>query len=391
MQTIIQLLYSGAPQLPMLAMLRLIRRFSTGGTMGKSITWLVLGFSALYSLASGLALAQSDIKLQENAPDRYVVEKGDTLWGIASRFLKDPWRWPEIWRLNQEQIGNPHLIYPGNVIVLDRGVNPPRLALVEGDTIKVSPRIFSEPVAAGAIPAIPAKTIEPFLSQPLVIEEGGLDRAPRIVATEESRVNLGPGGIAYVSGIGSSTQASWQIFRPGRPLVDPDTGFTLGIEAVYLGIGRIVRQGDPATLRIISANQEIASGDRLLALSAPAVNEYVPHAPRALVQARIISLYNSLPSSEGGPSSIVALNKGRRDGLENGHVLAIYRTGATVSPRAVSLYSGSMSSRAAETAVTLPDERYGLLFVFRTFDSVSYALVMESSRPVTAGDRVQTP
>jgi LysM domain-containing protein len=369
--------------------------FSTGGTMGKCITWLALAFSTLSSMASGIAWAQGELKMQENAPDRYVVEKGDTLWGIAHRFLQDPWRWPEIWRFNEQQIRNPHRIYPGDVIVLDRSTNPPRLVLEGGDAIKVSPQIYAQQVGAEAIPSIPARVIEPFLNQPLVIEQGGLDHAPRIIATEESRVNLGPGGIAYVMGIGESKQSNWQIFRPGRPLVDPDTGLTLGIEAIYLGMGRVVRSGEPATLQIVAAIQEIGAGDRLIALGTPISKEYAPRAPNKFVQARIISLYDRLPASEGGPSSIVSLNKGSRDGLENGHVLAIYRTGATVYPSAGTAYSSAAASYASSSAsgppVKLPDERYGLLFVFRTFDAVSYALVMQSSRPVTSGDRVQTP
>ncbi len=342
--------------------------------MEKSITWLV---SALCALCSFAAIAQT---LQENAPDRYTVQKGDTLWGISSRLLKDPWRWPELWRLNQDQVRNPHLIYPGNVIVLDRSASPPKASLetTPEQTVKVSPRIYSEPIPPDAIPAIPARAIEPFLTQPLVIEEGGLDRAPRIVATEESRYYLGPGGIAYVSGLGDSKQLDWEVFRPGQALVDPDSGLTLGFEAVYLGIGRVVKSGDPATVQIVRAKQEISSGDRLITLSAPAMSPYVPRAPTTQVQARVISLYDRLPTSEGGANSIVALNKGRRDGLENGHVLALYRSGDSFSQR-----------RAA--AIPLPDERYGLVFVFRTFDSVSYAMVMESSRGVIAGDRAQTP
>lgn len=360
--------------------------------MSKSITRLMLAFSAFTLLASGLALAQGDIRLQENAPDRYIVEKGDTLWSIASRFLKDPWRWPEVWRLNQEQIRNPHRISPGNVIVLDRSTNPPQFALQASDTVKLSPQVYAESLASEAIPSIPANVIEPFLTQPLVIEAGGLDNAPRIVATEENRVNLGPGGLAYVSGIGASPQPTWQIFRPGQPLIDPDTQLTLGIEAVYLGTGRIVRAGDPATMQITTARQEIASGDRLIAVSTPTVNQYAPRPPRGLVQARIIGLYNSLAASEGGRNSIVSLNKGRRDGIENGFVLAILRTGATLGqPPASGMFSGMFSREAPEPQVRLPDERYGLVFVFRTFDSVSYALVMESTRAVEPGDRVQTP
>jgi hypothetical protein len=344
--------------------------------MGKSITALLLAFLA------AAALAQGDIGLQDNAPDRYIVERGDTLWDIAKKFLKDPWRWPEIWRLNQDQIRNPHRLRPGDVIVLDRRTSPPQLAVE--DTVKLSPSIREEPVSQ-AIPAIPANVIEPFLTEPLVIEENGLQNAPRIVATEENRVNLGPGGVAYVRGLADSKQESWHVFRPGRPLVDPATNRTLGIEAVYLGLGRLVRQGDPATLQIVSARQEITSGDRLIAVNPPLATQYVPHAPTGLIEARIISLYDRLTTSEGGRHSVVSLNKGRRDGIENGHVLAVYRTGALVAQ------ASSPDSRDKEAPVRLPDERYGLVFVFRTFDNVSYALVMESSRPVTSGDRVRTP
>jgi hypothetical protein len=369
--------------------------------MGKSITRLLLAFSAFSLLASGVASAQSkpapapasapsptprggDIRLQENAPDRYIVEKGDTLWSIAGRFLKDPWKWPEIWKLNQDQVKNPHRIYPGDVIVLDRSKGTPQLAL-QIPTQKLSPTVRSEPVDQ-AIPSIPPNVIEPFLTQPLVIEEGGLEKAPRIVATEESRFNIGPGGVAYVAGLGDSKQVGWQIFRPGRPLIDPDTGRSLGVEAVFLGTGRIVRGGNPATLQVTSARQEIGTGDRLIAMSQPAVAQYVPRAPSGLVQARIIGLYDKFPQSEGGRTSVVSLNKGRRDGIENGHVLSIMRASTTGAQQRTLAFG-----REPKPEFTLPDERYGLLFVFRIFESVSYALVMESSRQVAPGDKVQTP
>lgn len=371
------------------AMLYLNCRFSTGRSMEKSITWLVAAFLWLASLA---ALAQGGVELQQNAPDRYTVQKGDTLWGISSRLLKDPWRWPELWRLNDEQIRNPNRIYPGDVIVLDRNANPPRASLEsqaqqQEPTVKLSPRVYAEPIAAAAIPPIPAQAIEPYLTQPLVIEPGGLDHAPRIVATEEDRVYLGPGGTVYASGIGDSKQVDWQVFRPGHPLVDPDTGLTLGIEAVYLGVGRVVKQGEPATISIVRASHEITSGDRLVAVNPPEMTPYLPHAPSAQIRARVISIYDRLASAQGGRYAIVALNKGRRDGLENGHVLALQR-----SVVAYPTSSDPLSPpRARGEPVQLPDERYGLLFVFRTFDAVSYAMVMDSSRPVTAGDAAQTP
>ena len=350
--------------------------------MRKSITPFVLALS----MAAGPVLGQSAIALQDNAPDSYTVVRGDTLWGIAGKFLKDPWRWPEIWRLNQEQIKDPHWIYPGNVIVLDRAKTPPQLSLEQGqETVKLSPQVRSEPLAAEAIPAIPTRVIEPFLSQPLVIEAGGLEEAPRIVATEENRVHLGPGGTAYVSGLGASKQVVWQIFRPGQPLIDPDSQRTLGYEAVFVGTGRIVRAGDPATMQIIASKQEASYGDRLLALAGPTINQYVPHAPRTAFEGRIIGLYDKLPTSEGGRNSIISLNKGQRDGLEVGNVLALYRSGNTIADPTSGL------PPASAPTIRLPDERYGLVFVFRTFDAVSYALVMESTRAVTPGDWLRSP
>ncbi len=347
--------------------------------MDKSITGMLLALC----LAVGQAVAQSNISLKEDAPDRYVVEKGDTLWNIASKFLKEPWRWSEIWKLNQEQIKNPNRIFPGNVLVLDRNRSNPSLTLAT--TVKISPQVRSEPLAEEAIPAIRPSSIEPFLSHPLVIEQDGLDKAPRIVATEESRVHIGPGGVAYVAGVDNSKELNWQIFRPGKPLVDPDTQRTLGYEAIFLGTGRMTRSGDPATMQVVTAAQEIGKGDRLIASGKASVNQYLPHAPKGMMQAKVISLYGALATSEGGPNSIVALNKGTKDGIENGHVLALYRAGASAVDPASTL------SRDTAPTIKLPDERYGLVLIFRTFDSVSYALVMESSRPVAPADLLRTP
>ncbi|MGB7541445.1 MAG: LysM peptidoglycan-binding domain-containing protein [Burkholderiales bacterium] len=356
--------------------------------MQKFITALL---AAALWLGGPLALAQSDIKLQDDAPDRYVVEKGDTLWGIAGKFLKDTWRWPGVWRMNQDQIKNPHWIYPGNVIILDRSVTPPQLRLSgsdssRSDTVKLVPQVRGESLTAEAIPPIPLKAIEPFLSQPLLIEEGGLDKAPRIIAIEENHVNLGPGGIAYVSGMSNAADSSlWQVYRPGRPLVDPDSNRTLGIEAVFLGTARMTRGGEPATVQIVSSKQEIAAGDRLISALTPEISPYMPHAPRTSFRGRIIGLYNNFATSVGGRDSIISINRGARDGLEVGHVLAVYRNVVVVDQQ------NPLMSRDSAPTIKLPDERYGLIFIFRTFNAVSYALVMESSRPIQPGDIVQTP
>src|SRR6266849_964772 len=361
--------------------------------MQKSITALL----ALALTGAGLlVLAQGDLQVKDTAPDRYVVQRGDTLWSIATKFLNDQWRWPEIWRMNQEQIRNPHQISPGDVLVLDRSVSPPQLRLGDAatsagataedtDSVKLLPRTYSSALAAGAIPAIPPRAIEPFLTQPLLIEEGGLDRAPRIIATEENRVNLGTGNVAYVSGFGDTDAPIWQVYRAGGPLVDPDNQRTLGFEAVFLGTARVTRNGEPATVQIVNSKKEISAGDRLIPAPPPTIPQYVPHAPSSAVSGRIIGLYDALATSVGGRDSIISINRGRRDGLEVGHVLAVYRNVVIYDQR------DYLKSRDRSPAIQLPPERYGLVFIFRTFNSVSYALVMESSRPVQGGDIVQNP
>ena len=366
--------------------------------MQKSIT-AVLALSL--AGAAWIALAQGDLQVKDTAPDKYVVQKGDTLWSIASKFLKDQWRWPEVWRMNQEQIRNPHNIKPGDVLVLDRSVSPPQLRLGEAapsgggttaaqpapdnESVKLVPRVHTTSLADQAIPAIPPRAIEPFLTQPLVIESGGLDRAPRIIATEENRVNLGSGNLAYVSGFGQADSAFWQVYRAGQPLIDPDNERTLGYEAVYLGTARMTRAGEPATVQIVSSKKEISAGDRLIPAPPAVIPQYVPHAPASKVEGRIMALYDALATSSGGRDSIISINRGRREGLEPGHVLAIYRNVVIYDQR------DYLRSRDSSPAIRLPPERYGLVFIFRTFNAVSYGLVMEASRPVQSGDIVQSP
>jgi hypothetical protein len=360
--------------------------------MQKSITALL----ALALAGAGLlALAQGDLQVKDTAPDRYVVQRGDTLWSIATKFLNDQWRWPEIWRMNQEQIRNPHNIFPGDVLVLDRSVSPPQLRLADGGTggggvggveaVKLLPRIYTQPLTSDAVPAISPRAIEPFLTQPLIIEEGGLQKAPRIIATEENRVNVGAGNVAYVSGFGDTDEPVWQIYRAGQALVDPDNQRTLGFEAVFLGTARVTRSGEPATVQIVNSKKEISAGDRLIPAPPPTIPQYLPHAPSSPVSGRIMGLYDALATSVGGRDSIISINRGRRDGLEVGHVLAIYRNVVIYDQR------DYLKSRDRSPVIQLPPERYGLAFIFRTFDSVSYALVMESSRPVQGGDIVQNP
>jgi hypothetical protein len=254
---------------------------------------LVLGLSVASAQQPDPRQTGNVLGIKADAPDQYVVQRGDTLWGIAGKFLSEPWRWPDIWRLNKDQIRNPHLIYPGNVVRLDRATGMLSIDRLE-------PRVRVEPLTAEAIPTIPLKVIEPFLARPLVIERGGLDKAPQIVATQEGRFNIGAGARAYVDGLANTKETLWQVYRPGSALVDPDTNEALGYEAIYLGAARLMRQGgksqggkiEPATIQILSAVQEISEGDRLVVAPQPQLFSFAPRAPEKPVRARVMSIYD---------------------------------------------------------------------------------------------------
>jgi hypothetical protein len=373
----------------------------TGGVtmvqqLRKSIT--ALAFFAICGAAAAQA-PSAPLTLRPDAPDRYVVVPGDTLWSISQRYTDSPWRWPELWGLNKDQIRNPHLIYPGYVIVLDRARGQLTIggtaggtaggdavvAPAESGTTKLGPRIRAESLAKEQIPSIPAGIIEPFLSRPLVIEPDGLDKAPTIVGTQADRVVLAAGNSAYVRGMSGAKEDTWYVFRRGIPLIDPDTNQTLAYEAIYLGTAHRERDGDPATVVLTTAVQEVGAGDKLVAAGAPQPINYAPHAPSSQIRGRVISIYGGLGKvGEAGPHSIISINRGAKDGLEVGHVLALYSLGGTV--RDVTKVAG-----ARDAAIKLPDERAGLVFVFRVFNRVSYALIMHVTRPISPLDVVQTP
>lgn len=340
---------------------------------------IIFSLLVCFSSASIVALAAKPIQLADDAPDSYTVKRGDTLWAISGKFLKEPWRWPEVWRLNREQIHNPHLIYPGQVVLLDR--NGPKLSIGRPlGPAKLQPQVYEDTVSQ-AIPSIPTADIMPFLSQPLIVDDATLNGSAKIIATQESRVMVGAGDVVYATGVKDEAQG-WQLYRPAKPINDPITKELLGYEAIYLGSANLTRPGEPATLSVTAAQQEIGRGDRLVPASKPDVLAYSPHAPDKEITGQIIGLYNSVGTGETGRNYIVTINRGTREGLEVGHVLAIYRTGSEVTYR-----EGS----APKEIYTLPEERYGLLFVFRTFERMSYALVMNSSRPVAPLDIIKTP
>lgn len=349
---------------------------------------------ALVLLTACFSMARADeLQLADNAPASYTVVKGDTLWDISGKFLKKPWKWPEIWNMNREQIKDPHWIYPGEVIVLTYVDGKPRLSKgkVSGSTgssgvVKLSPQVRESSLDKNAVPSIPSSVIEPFLTRPLVIEEKGLEKAPVIVAADGERVVIGAGNKAYVEGLDESQGNTWQIYRPGRVLKDPETQEILGYEATYLGDAVVTKPGNPAIISIRKSTEEINRGDRLVPATDVAYPSYSPHSPDKMIKGRIMTAPKGV--EEIGQNAIVTISKGKRDGVEVGHVLATYKLGKTVK----ALQEGEQSGFFGQgRKIKLPDEQNGLVFIFRTFDKVSYGLIVQSLTPINIGDVVQTP
>jgi hypothetical protein len=355
--------------------------------------------SALAAIAAILVLASPAIRadelvVKEQAGDRYTVQKGDTLWGIAGKFLKDPWRWPEIWRLNREQIKNPHRIYPGDVIVLDKQDGQWRLSVAP--PVRASPTVRVSPIDVEAIPSVPPGDIEPYLIWPLVTGPEGLDGAGEIVAGRDQRVVRGTGDIIYATGIDPKAGTIWRLYRQGSVYTAPDTGEVLGYEQQFLGTARVERFDTVSTLRIANAREEILVGDRLLPAPPEQIVNYAPHPPDRPVNGRILRLNRD--AAEAGRGWVVTIDKGVADGIDVGTVLAIYQVVPPIpdprpnlSPWLIWRWWQPTIFYQEEQFVRVPDERIGLAFVFRVFDRVSYALVLNTTDPVETGDYVRKP
>ncbi|HEY0955486.1 MAG TPA: LysM domain-containing protein [Roseateles sp.] len=335
-------------------------------------------------------------ELASNAPDSHTVKAGDTLWDISGLFLKSPWRWPELWGMNRDQIRNPHLIYPGQVLFLVKADGRARLQVGQrvgggaGDTVKLSPQMRVSPLDGNPIPTIPLHLIQPFLTDAVVFDTDVLATAPRIVAAQEGHVLLGRGDLAYARGDFAGA-TDFRIFRNARPLKDPTTQEILGYEAPYVGTADLIRAGEdrqlpggktevvPATLQIKQVKQEVGIGDRLAPAPQRNLERYVPHAPDRPMTGQIVSVYGE--ALNAGQNQIVALNRGKRDGMERGHVFALWRDGERVTDK----------TGGKPEAIKLPDERHGVLFVFEVYERVSYALIISVKEPVKPGDRFTEP
>ena len=345
--------------------------------------------------------------LAANAPDRYTIKHGDTLWAISRLYLKSPWRWPELWGMNIDEIKNPHRIYPGQVLILERKNGLATLRLegsseqTDPPTVKVVPRTRYEMLSDSALPALRSNIIEAFLAEPTIVDEAGLGSAPRIVSAQDNRVLITRGDRVYARGPDGrpllddqGKEQLFRVFRSATPLKDPGTGEILGYEAQYAGKAVLVRgestaeaengsRGSvvvPATIDIVGAKEEMRIGDRLLPEPQRQLQTYTPHAPNDKVEGRIVSVYGNAVVN-AGQNQVVAINKGTQDGMEPGIVLAILKDGARILDR----------SGDKPTQLKLPDERNGLLMVFRVFERVSYALILEITDGVRTGDRLVNP
>lgn len=332
-------------------------------------------------LAAGCGLAQAEVQLRDGHPQRYTVVQGDTLWDISGKFLREPWQWPEIWHANP-QVENPHLIYPGDSLSLVYIDGKPRVQLNRGTdrgTIRLSPRVRSTPMAE-AIPTIPLEAINSFLLKNRIIDDAeAFQSAPYIVAGEAERVVSGSGDRIYARGDFSSGETAYGIFRQGKTYTDPETQEFLGINADDVGSGEIVaEEGDIATMVLKRSTQEARLGDRLFATEERAINStFMPSEPALEVEGVILDVPRGV--TQVGQFDVVTLNRGLRDGLSEGNVLAVYKTGETVR------------DRVTGEQVKIPDERAGLLMVFRVYEKLSYGLILNATRQLTVMDKVRNP
>ncbi|MDV7213897.1 LysM peptidoglycan-binding domain-containing protein [Azotobacter beijerinckii] len=336
---------------------------------------------ALLLLVAGGSLTQAEVRLREDHPQSYTVARGDTLWDISGKFLRAPWQWPQLWQVNP-QIENPHLIYPGDVLSLVYVDGQPRLMLNRGasrGTIKLSPQIRSAPMVQ-AIPTIPLEKISSFLLNNRIVDDPAqFQKAPYVVAGNAERVVSGAGDRVYARGNFSAGEAAYGIFRQGKTYLDPQTQKPLGINADDIGTGEVVaEEGDIATLVLKRSTQEVRIGDRLFPTEERAVNStFVPSEPAAPVEGVILDVPRGV--TQVGAFDVVTLSRGSLDGLAEGNVLAVYKTGETVR------------DRVTGESVKIPDERSGLLMVFRTYARLSYGLVLTASRQLAVMDKVRNP
>ncbi len=353
----------------------------------KKLTIAVL--STLMSLSSYFSSA---VELAPNHPEFHVVQPGDTLWDISESFLKSPWLWPEIWHVN-DQVDNPHLIFPGDIISLVYIDGEARLTKSGKGVIKLSPK-SRELSFTDAITTIPLDAILPFLSSVQVVDQELLDKAPYVVGNDSGRLLGAEGNRVYVRGVTDQIAKKYTFFRQGESYLDPQTGELLGIEAMHIAEGDKKEFGDPTVMLLRETKLELRKGDRAWAANDDQLRPvYFPHSPDSFEGGQIISVYKGVQNI--GQYDIVIINKGTRENMEVGHVLAIYQRGETIVDEIATqrdkAKSNSFFSTSKKSTVKLPDELAGNLMIFRTFEKVSLGLVLKANKPIHVLDVLKTP
>lgn len=334
-----------------------------------------------------LPIQAEDIVLKEEHPTNYVIKEGDTLWEIASRFLRDAWRWPDIWHVNP-QISNPHLIYPGDEVELTFKDGKPQLTLKRAGakkgelrTVKLSPTIRRQKLRR-PIPTIPMDAIQQFLSRPTVMTYDDFDNAPYIIGFQDDHLIAGAGNTVYSQGLTPGSQSVYSIVRPGKEYFDIIDGdeVSLGVEAIYVGEAVVNTFGKPSTMTITQSARESLIGDRLI-VTDPEISSlnFTPQAPKTEISGNIIHVVDGV--SRIGQYQIVVINRGSEHNVEKGHVLAVQQLGKVIEDR----FSEDKDD------IQLPNEQAGHILLFRVFNKVSYALVMKATREIRISDLVVTP
>ena len=335
--------------------------------------------------------AENDAELLASAPEQYIVQKGDTLWGISSKFLQNPWYWPEIWYMNP-QVQNPHLIYPGDVInVFYVGGRPyltvERPYLNQGDSgvsgvERLSPQVRSEAIEVTE-KIIPIQAIEQFLIRPQIVDEYTLESAPHIVGSKDNRIIYGANDSVYVrDSEGFEVGDAYSVYRKGEEFIDPVSGELLGYQATHIADGEVTEGGNPATVYISKAEREVMRGDRLISLEvSDSDSAFRPQPPSSAISGEVIYLFDAI--TQVGTYQIVVTNLGDRNGIEKGNVVNINHAGRVVEDR--------FADRNQEKEVKLPDAPAADAIIFRTFDKLSYAFILDAQRPIKVGDIVTNP
>jgi hypothetical protein len=315
------------------------------------------------------------------------VKRGDTLWGIAKVFLRDPWYWPEIWQVNP-QVHNPHLIYPGDTLRLVFIEGKPQILLQRGDAARVEPRVRSEPLET-AITTIPYATVAAFMSKPSVLDQEQIKHAPYVLATRDLHVVMSDGNTLYARGFTGpvETGAHYNVVRVGEKLIDPDDKRLLGYNGIFTGAAHVTRGGETVSLIMTESALETRAGDKLIPGGVDVPLDFIPSPPRVKTNGRIIAVADGV--SIIGQYYVVVVNRGARDGLAPGNVLAVYDTGPFV--RDTDKKGFFNTDQWGAKKVQLPSERTGTFMVFKTFDTISYGLIMEATDLIRVGDKIQNP